>query len=93
MAPIAISSTTSARRKSAGARPSSVTRWVAGSATPAAAGVGPAAGTPTPAVDAAIGRAFGDDLDAAGKARLGTRGVVVLKGGAESSHRAGTLSL
>lgn len=58
-----------------------------GSATPAAAGVGPAAGTPTPAVDAAIGRAFGDDLDAAGKARLGTRGVVVLKGGAVVGER------
>lgn len=52
-----------------------------GSATPASAGGGLPGGAPVAAVDAAIGRAFGDDLDAAARSRLGTRGVVVLKDG------------
>jgi CubicO group peptidase (beta-lactamase class C family) len=37
--------------------------------------------TAAPAVDAAIGRAFGDDLSEADAAALGTRGVVVVKDG------------
>lgn len=52
-----------------------------GSATPASAGAGLPGGASVAAVDAAIGRAFGDDLDAAARAGLGTRGVVVLKDG------------
>lgn len=52
-----------------------------GSATPASAGEVLPSGSPVAAVDAAIARAFGDDMDAAAKARLGTRAVVVLKDG------------
>lgn len=35
----------------------------------------------SPAVETAIAAAFGDDLDAAAQQKLGTRGVVVMKGG------------
>ena len=37
--------------------------------------------TPDPAVEAALDQAFGADLDEAGRAALGTRGVVVVKDG------------
>jgi CubicO group peptidase (beta-lactamase class C family) len=37
--------------------------------------------TPSAALTAALAKAFGDDLPAAGKADLGTRAVVVVKGG------------
>lgn len=37
--------------------------------------------TPDPEVEAALARAFGDDLSAADKAALGTRGIVVLRDG------------
>ena len=40
-----------------------------------------AAPKPNATVDAAMARAFGDDLDEAGKKALGTRGIVVLRGG------------
>jgi len=40
-----------------------------------------AAPSPSPAVRTAIARAFGDDLQAAGKEALGTRAVVVVHGG------------
>ncbi|MHA6522817.1 serine hydrolase domain-containing protein [Tessaracoccus sp. G1721] len=36
---------------------------------------------PSPEIDAAVGRAFGDDLDAAARDELGTRAVVVLHDG------------
>lgn len=37
--------------------------------------------TPSPAVEAAVGRAFGDDLSADDQAELGTRAVLVLRDG------------
>lgn len=37
--------------------------------------------SPQPAVEEALGRAFGDDLDAADRAALGTRAVLVLRDG------------
>lgn len=55
------------------------------------AGANPYTDAPAPAaapeLDAAIGRAFGDDLDAAGAEALGTRGIVVLKDGALVGER------
>lgn len=45
--------------------------------------------TPKPAVAAALATAFGDDLDAAKKKALGTRGIVVLKDGALVGERYG----
>lgn len=43
--------------------------------------------TASPAMRAALGRAFGDDLDAAGQARLGTRAVVVIHRGTLVAER------
>ena len=43
--------------------------------------------TADPGLDAAIGLAFGDDLDAPGADALGTRGIVVLKDGALVGER------
>jgi CubicO group peptidase (beta-lactamase class C family) len=54
-------------------------------ATPVAPGANPftdaATPTMTPEVEAAVAAAFGDDLDAAAQQDLGTRAVVVVKGG------------
>jgi CubicO group peptidase (beta-lactamase class C family) len=56
-----------------------------GPATPVAPGANPfttaAAPTSSPAVRAAIARAFGDDLPAADKQKLGTRALLVVRGG------------
>ena len=56
-----------------------------GEATKVVADTNPLAEAPAPEpdaeVDAAIGRAFGDDLSSDGQHRLGTRGIVVLRGG------------
>ena len=56
-----------------------------GPATPVAAQANPLAGQPSPkpqaALEAALAGAFGDELDAAGRERLGTRGIVVVHRG------------
>jgi len=56
-----------------------------GAASPIDAATNPIAAQPTPSadpeLDAAVAKAFGDDLDAAGRDRLGTRAVVVLRDG------------
>ncbi len=56
-----------------------------GEATKVVADTNPLEEAPAPEpdaqVDAAIGRAFGDDLSSSGRQRLGTRGIVVLRGG------------
>ncbi|MFT4295814.1 MAG: serine hydrolase [Micropruina sp.] len=56
-----------------------------GPATPISARGNPIAGQPLPAadpgLDAALARAFGDDLDPAGRERLGTRAVLVVRDG------------
>jgi len=54
-------------------------------------GKNPYTSVPTPVMDAktkaAVDRAFGDDLSAADKATLGTRGIVVLRGGTLVAER------
>lgn len=56
-----------------------------GNVTEVAAGANPVTDAPVPTMDAdvaaAVGTAFGDDLDASGQKALGTRGIVVLRGG------------
>ncbi len=56
-----------------------------GTVTPVPAGNNPFTDAPTPAmnpeVTAAVARAFGDDLPAAEQKALGTRGIVVVRGG------------
>ncbi len=52
-----------------------------GAATAVTAGADLPIGSRPAALDAALATAFGDDLDAAGRTRLGTRAVVVLKDG------------
>ncbi|MFT4218062.1 MAG: serine hydrolase [Micropruina sp.] len=63
----------------AGGRPSF------GPATPISAQNNPISGQPqpeaAPALEAALARAFGDELDPAGRVRLGTRAVVVVRDG------------
>lgn len=56
-----------------------------GAATPVSAAANPLAGQPVPRsdpkLDAALADAFGDELDDAGRRRLGTRAVVVVRDG------------
>ena len=57
---------------------------------PAALVVPPAAEFPTQldaSLDSAVARAFGDDLDQAGRTALGTRAVIVVKGGTVVAER------
>lgn len=64
-----------------------------GPATPIDAGNNPIASQAAPAsdpeLDAALAAAFGDDLDQAGRDRLGTRGIVVLSQGRVVAERYG----